>query len=167
MTVLVWILTRLVAALLWAGILAVVGYYVLFPAIVRAGYRRAGLQLERFKRQGGEEASGSEDAVYFAARYDCRKAVAKISGAAPDAIYWMIGIFDDRLQRIPGGHLNDATVEVDEQGRFSLTIQPQPGPISNTLECGRHRSGLIIMRIFLPRDRDQVIAPVIQRAPRG
>jgi len=165
MTTLVWIVTRLVVALLWAVILGAVAYWVVLTAIVRAGYRAEGLPLDRFKLQGGAEAAGSEDAVYFAARYDCRKAITRISGTAPDAVYWMIGIYDDRLQRIPGGHLNDATVEIDQEGRFRLTIQPLPGPLSTTLECGRHRRGLILMRVFLPRDSDEVLAPDIQRIP--
>jgi uncharacterized membrane protein len=165
MTVLAWILTRLVAGLLWAGLIAVVGYCIIVPAIVRAGYRNAGMQLDRFELQGGEEASGSEDAVYYAALYDCRKAITRITGTAPDALYWMIGIYDNRLQRIPGGHLNDATVETDEQGRFTITIRSLPGPISHTLECRRQRTGLIIMRVFLPQDRDKVIAPTIERIP--
>jgi uncharacterized membrane protein len=167
MTILVWIVTRLVVALLWAAILGAVGYYVILTAIVRAGYRAEGVPLDRFKLQEGEEASGSEDAVYFAARYDCRKAITRISGTAPDAVYWMIGIYDDRLPRIPGGHLNDATVDIDQDGRFRLTIQPLPGPLSTTLECGRHRTGLILMRVFLPQDRAKVIAPAIQRIPTG
>jgi uncharacterized membrane protein len=165
MTILAWILTRLVAGLLWAGLIAALGYYVIVPAIVRAGYQSAGTRLDRFELQGGEEASGSEDAVYYAARYDCRKTITRIRGTAPDALYWMIGIYDTRLQRIPGGHLNDATVETDEQGRFSITIRSLPGPISHTLECGRQRTGLIIMRVFLPQDRTKVTAPTIQRMP--
>jgi hypothetical protein len=165
MTALAWIVTRLLAAGLWVAALGAVGYFIVFPAIVRAGYRAEGVSLDRFKLQGGEGASGSEDAVYFAARYDCRRAITRISGTAPDALYWMIGIYDDRLQRIPGGHLNDATVEVDAEGRFRLTIQPLPGPLSTTLECGRHRRGLILVRVFLPRDRARVVAPDIERIP--
>ncbi len=77
----------------------------------------------------------------------------------------MIGLYDHRLQRIPGGHLNDSTVEIQEDGRFHITVQRLTGSLSNTLECGRHRTGLILMRVFLPADRDTVIAPTIERIP--
>jgi uncharacterized membrane protein len=160
-----WILMRLAATLSWAAILGALGYFVIFPAIVRAGYRKAGLRFDRFQLQGGEEASGSEDAVYFAARFDCRKAITRIAGPAPDAVYWMIGIYDDRLQRIPGGHLNGATAEIDKDGQFQIAIQSLPGNASSTLECGRHRIGLLLMRVFLPKDKDKVVAPTIQRMP--
>lgn len=165
MITLAWILMRLAAALLWAAVLGAGGYFVVFPAIVRAGYRRAGLRLDRFELQGGEEAAGSEDAVYFAARFDCRKTITQVTGTAPDAVYWMMGIYDDRLQRIPGGHLNGSTVEIDESGRFQIAIQSLPGNASSTLECGNCRAGLLMMRVFLPKERDQVIAPAIRRIP--
>lgn len=163
MTALAWIATRLLAALFWAVILGALGYWIIFPAIVRAGYRRAGLALDRFQLQGGEEAAGSEDAVYLVARYDCRRGVTRLVGAPPDAVYWMIGIYDDRLQRIPGGHLNGSTVEVQPDGKFHLTIQSLPGSLGSTLECRGNRRGLVLVRVFLPRDRDQVVAPVIER----
>jgi len=167
MSVLLWVVTRLVGAVVVGGVFLVLAYSVILPAIVKTGYRlsKEGLALDRFKLTGGEQASGSEDAVYYAALYDCRKAVTKITGSVPDAVYWMIGIYDSRLQRIPGGHLNDATVEVTEGGQFHLVIQSLPGNLSNTLECRRHRTGLIIYRVFLPVDKDQVAPPTIQRIP--
>ena len=167
MSVLAWVVTRLAGALLVGGVFLVLAYSVILPAIVKAGYRlsKEGLEIDRFKLTGGRQASGSEDAVYYVALYDCRKAITRITGPAPDALYWMIGIYDNRFQRIPGGHLNDATVEVKEDGRFHLVIQPLPGNLPNTLECGENRTGLIIYRVFLPVDRDQVVPPTIERIP--
>lgn len=167
MSVLPWVVTRLAGAVVVGGIFLVLAYSVILPAIVKAGYRlsKEGLELDRFKPSGGRQVAGSEDAVYYAALYDCRKAVTKITGPVPDALYWMIGIYDNRFQRIPGGHLNDATVEVKEDGQFHLVIQPLPGNLSNTLECRRHRTGLIIYRVFLPVDRDQAVPPTIERIP--
>ena len=167
MSVLLWVVTRLVGALVVGGVFLVLAYSVFLPAIVKAGYRlsKEGLELDRFKLSGGQQASGSEDAVYYAALYDCRKAITKITSPVPDAVYWMIGIYDNRLQRIPGGHLNDATVEVKEDGQFHLVIQPLPGNLPNTLECGKHHTGLIIYRVFLPVDRDKVTPPTIERVP--
>jgi len=165
MSVLLWFVTRLAWAVVVGGVFLALAYSVILPAIVKAGYRlsKEELELDRFKLSGGQQASGSEDAVYYAALYDCRKAVTKITSPVPDAVYWMIGIYDNRLQRIPGGHLNDATVEVKEDGQFHLVIQPLPGNLPNTLECGRHRTGLIIYRVFLPVDRDKVVPPTIER----
>jgi uncharacterized membrane protein len=162
-----WLVTRLAGAVVVGGIFLVLAYRVFVPAIVKTGYRlsKEGLELDRFKLSGGRQAAGSEDAVYYAALYDCRKAITRITSPAPDALYWMIGIYDNRFQRIPGGHLNDMTVELDEDGRFHLVIQPRPGNLSNTLECGRHRTGLILYRVFLPVDRDRVMPPTIQRFP--
>jgi hypothetical protein len=167
MSVLLWVVTRLAGAAVVGGILLVLAYGVILPTVVKAGYRlsREGLELDRFKLSGGRQAGGSEDAVYYAALYDCRRAITLITGPAPDALYWMIGIYDNRFQRIPAGHLNDATVAVREDGRFRLVIQPLPGNLSNTLECGRHYTGLIIYRVFLPVDRDQVVPPTIERIP--
>jgi len=165
MSVLLWVVTRLAGAMVVGGVFLVLAYSVILPAIVKAGYRlsKERLELDHFKLSGGRQAAGSEDAVYYAALYDCRKAITKITGPVPDALYWMIGIYDNRLQRIPGGHLNDAVVEVKEDGQFHLVIQPLPGNLSNSLECGRHRTGLIIYRVFLPVDRDKVIPPTIER----
>ncbi len=140
---------------------------MILPAVVSAGYRltREGPELGRFKLSGGRKAAGSEDAVYYAALYDCRDAVTHITAPAPDALFWMMGIYDNRFQRIPAGHLNDSTVELDDEGRFHIVIQSLPGSLQNTLECRSHRTGLIIYRVFLPRDRDAVVAPTIERVP--
>lgn len=167
MSVLLWVVTRLAGAVVVGGIFLVLAYSLILPAVVKAGYRlsQEGLESDRFKLSGGRQAAGSEDAVYYAALYDGRRAITRITGPDPDALYWMIGIYDNRFQRIPGGHLNDATVEVREDGRFRLVIQPLPGNLPNTLECGRHRTGLIIYRVFLPADRDQVVSPTIERIP--
>jgi uncharacterized membrane protein len=126
---------------------------------------RKELSLDHFRREEGGEASGSEDAVYFAARYDCRNTVTRIAGEAPDAVYWMIGIYDNRFQRIPGGHLNDATIEIDEEGNFEAVIQRGPGNAQSTLECGNNGTGIILVRVFLPADRDSVATPTIEREP--
>jgi len=77
----------------------------------------------------------------------------------------MIGIYDNWLQRIPGGHLNDTTVEVEEDGQFHFLIQQRPGNAQNTLECGNRGTGIVIMRIFLPSDPEAVITPTIKRRP--
>jgi len=167
MTALGWVLTRLAAASVWAIVLGALVYHLVFPMVIRFGYRLRVTSLDRFELQGGEGAAGSEDAVYFAARYDCRHAVTRIAGVPPNAVYWMIGLYDHRLQRIPGGHLNDSLVEILEDGQFHITVQRLPGSLSNTLECGRQRTGLILMRVFLPADRGAVIAPTIERFPIG
>lgn len=167
MSVPVWVLSRLAGAVVVGGVLVVLVYYFILPAIVKAGYRlsKDGPELDRFKLSGGRKAAGSEDAVYYAALYDCRKAITKITSPMPDARYWMMGIYDNRFQRIRGGHLDDAAVEVKEDGRFHVVIQPLPGNLPNTLECGRHRTGLIIYRVFLPEDRDKIVPPTIERIP--
>ena len=167
MSELTWVLTRAAGAAVMGVALLALGYYLVLPAIVKIGYRlsKERPELERFKRVGGQQASGSEDAVYCVAQYDCRNAITRITGPAPDALYWMIGIYDNRFQRIRGGHLNDATVEIREDGQFHASVQPLPGVLSNTLECGRHRTGLILYRVFLPEDRDQVVPPTIERIP--
>lgn len=164
MKVMTWILSRLAMALILGAILGALGYYVAVPAVVSANYQKQ-LSLDYFIRFAGSGAAGSEDAVYLAARYDCRDAVTAIIGPPPDALYWMIGIYDNRLQRIPGGHLNDTTVKVEEDGQFHLLIQQRPGNTQNTLECGNKRTGIIIMRVFLPSDPEAVLAPIIQRRP--
>jgi uncharacterized membrane protein len=164
MKVLTWILPRLAVALILGAFLAMLGYYVVVPAVVSANYQKQ-LSLEHFIRSTGTGVAGSQDAVYLAARYDCRDAVTEITGPPPDALYWMIGIYDNRLQRIPGGHLNDTTVKVEEDGRFHVLIQQRPGNAQNTLECGTKGTGIIIMRVFLPSDPEAVLAPSIQRRP--
>jgi uncharacterized membrane protein len=159
-----WIVSRLVIALILGAILGALGYYVVVPAVVSAGYRQQ-LPLNHFVRSTGSGVAGSQDAVYLAARFDCRDAVTEIVGPSPDAQYWMIGIYDNWLQRIPGGHLNDTTVEVGQDGQFHLLIQQRRGNAQNTLECGNKRTGIVIFRVFLPRDPEAVIAPTIQRRP--
>jgi uncharacterized membrane protein len=167
MSVVAWLLTRAAGAIVVGSALLALAYYLVLPTVVTVGYRlsKERPELERFKRVGGQSAAGSEDAVYYIALYDCRKAITKITGPAPDALYWMIGIYDNRFQRLRGGHLNDATAEIGEDGQFHLVIQSLPGNLSNTLECGRHGSGLILYRVFLPEDRDKVLPPSIERIP--
>jgi hypothetical protein len=75
----------------------------------------------------------------------------------------MIGIYDNRFQRIPGGHLNDATIEIDEEGNFEAIVQQGPGNAQNTLECGNKGTGIILVRVFLPADPESVAAPTIER----
>jgi len=164
MKVLRWILSRLAVAIILGAVLGALAYYVVVPAVVSANYQRQ-LPLDHFVRSTGSGAAGSRDAVYLAARYDCRDAVTEITGPPPDALYWMIGIYDNRLQRIPGGHLNDTTIEVEEDGQFHLLIQQRPGNAQNTLECGNRGTGIVIMRIFLPSDPEAVITPTIKRRP--
>lgn len=162
MRVVKWILSRLAMALFLGIVFVLLAYYIVFPIIVNTATRQR-LSLDHFVLQSGSSAAGSRDAVYFAARYECRKTVTRITGEAPDALYWMIGIYDNRLSRIQGGHLNDTTVEVDEHGQFHLVIQPGPGNAQNTLECRKGQSGVIIMRVFLPDDPDSVQPPTIHR----
>jgi hypothetical protein len=157
-----WIVSRVAVALVLGVVLGLLVYHVVVPTVASALARKE-LSLDHFEHEEGGEASGSEDAVYFAARYDCRNTVTLISGEAPDAVYWMIGIYDNRFQRIPGGHLNDATIEIDEDGHFKAIIQQGPGDAQNTLECGNKGTGIILMRVFLPADRDSIDAPTIER----
>jgi len=167
MKMLRWLATRLTAALVMALVLALLIWYVLFPLGISIAYQ-AELPIDTFKRQGsGAGAAGSADAVYFTARYSCRNTVTTITGKAPDAVYWMIGIYDNRLMRIPGGHLNGDTIEIDDQGRYEIRIQPGPGNAQNTLECRPGDSGIVIMRVFLPADRDKVETPTIDRQVGG
>jgi hypothetical protein len=163
MNALKWMATRLAVALAMGLILVLLVWYVLFPLGISIAYRSE-MPGDEFVRQGsGAGAAGSADAVYFTARYSCRNMVTTITGQAPDAVYWMIGIYDNRLLRIPGGHLNGDTIAVDEDGRYEVRIQPGPGNAQNTLECPPGGSGIVIMRVFLPEDRDAVQAPVIDR----
>jgi uncharacterized membrane protein len=157
-----WIISRLVAALVLGIALSLLGYYVLAPIVINAVTKQQ-LSIDRFTIQSGSGAAGSEDAVYFAARYDCRNTLTRISGEAPDAPYWMIGIYDNRFQRIPGGHFNNETIEIDENGQFHVVIQHAPGNAQNTLECQGLGTGIVIMRVFLPADREAVTAPTIER----
>jgi uncharacterized membrane protein len=164
MKVMKWMLSRLAVALVLGVGLVLLTYNALVPAYVITRSRQE-LPLDHFDLQSGSGSAGSQDAVYFAARFDCRNAVTEISGPSPDAVYWMIGLYDLRFQRIPGGHINDATVEIGKDGQFHLVIQRLPGNAQNTLECGNTRQGLILMRVFLPDDPDDVVPPTIERRP--
>ena len=100
----VWVLTRLAAVLFWAVSLGALVYWVVFPTVIGIGYRVAGTKLDRFELQGGEGAAGSEDAVYFAARYDCRKSVTRIVGTPVPRhkqLYNIVGLGDQRESEQP------------------------------------------------------------------
>lgn len=159
-----WAVSRLAVALLLCGILVSLAYFVVIPTYVDAEYKKE-LSLDHFDVRSGSGVAGSQDAVYFAARYDCRNAITRISGEAPTAVYWMIGIYDNRLQRIPGGHLNNTMIDVDENGQFQVVIQRRPGNSQNTMECRNKGTGIILIRVFLPEDPEAVVAPTIQREP--
>jgi uncharacterized membrane protein len=162
MKMLKWLLSRLAVALGLGIGLGLLIYYVLVPVYVDTRTRQEA-SPEQFTRQSGSGAAGSRDAVYFVSRFECRNTITEISGPSPDAVYWMIGIYDNRFQRIPGGHINDTTAEIGADGYFHVVIQQKPGNAQNTLECGNVRSGLIIMRVFLPDDPDAVVRPTIER----
>lgn len=168
MNALKWVVSRLIAALLMLLLLFALIWYVLFPLGISIAYRAELPSVDEFTRQGsGAGAAGSDDAVYFTARYSCRNTVTTITGKAPDANYWMFGIYDNRLLRIPGGHVNGDTIAIDEDGNYAIRIQPGPGNDQNTLECRRGGSGIIIYRVFLPTDGDAVETPVIDRQVGG
>jgi hypothetical protein len=157
-----WLAPRLaVAVVVLIGLLLLI-WFVLFPLGISIA-TRAELPLDEFELQSGEGAAGSEDAVYYAARYTCRNTVTRLTGPAPDAAYWMMGIYDNHLLRIPGGHLNGDTIDIDEDGNYTVYIQPRPDNAGSTLECRPGGSGVMIVRVFLPTDPDAVQAPRIER----
>jgi hypothetical protein len=133
------------------------------PAAVYLAYR-ASVPHQGFERYDGSEGAGSEDLRYLATTYDCRQHDLLVSGQAPDAPYWGIGIFDGTLRILDGGHRNHRTVRRDEAGRWQVRLTRDPLPGEDDLDCRDAPRGLLILRVLLPRS--EVELPEVRSVPR-
>ncbi len=128
-----------------------IGYYVVTPFALIQGYRM-GMPSTHFSAVDGSEGAGSVDLRYYTLYFDVRTKDIVISGDAPKARHWQFGAFDGMARLIDDAYLNQKTVQLDDAGRFSITVTSHPSPEkkSNILDCSSTPRGMIIFRVVLP-----------------
>ena len=129
------------------------------PAFVWDGYQ-AHTKVNHLEPPPVDEGAGSHDIHYVAASYDCQAGDLWLVGEAPDADYWMVGIYDLRMRQIPSGHLNHRSIHVEEDGTFAIHITPTPTGADNELDCATSRYGMLVVRVLRPRT--EVVDPVLE-----
>lgn len=143
-------LVRMAVAAAGAAVLSIVLYRAVVPWLVLHIYRSE-LPEHRLVEADRNRGAGTSDVYYLATAYDCRRGELRIDGVAPDATYWMVGIYDAYARGVPGGHLNHRTVAMAADGHFELLVTPHPDGRPNTLDCRTTPQGMLIYRVLLPR----------------
>lgn len=137
--------------------------HILLPATIRWLYRRS-VPVHGFSRNDGSEGAGSEDLRYLPMAYDCRHQDVVVTGRAPEALYWGVGVFDGTLRILEGGHLNHRTARIDAEGRWEVRLSVAPRAGEDCLDCSSCRRGLFIFRVLLPTG--EVELPRVRLQPR-
>jgi len=159
-----WWATRGAVAL---GTLVLLGFAILgwiAPAVVWWLYRR-NMPLQALHVPDISQGAGSTDLGYLVGLYDVRGADLVIRGQAPDADYWMIGLYDRWMLDVPAGHRNHHDITCDASARFEVVITARPAGHPNTLDAGRATRGMIMYRAVLPRA--PIPTPEVAIVPRG
>src|SRR5690606_16046052 len=120
-----WLLRRFFLAFPVAFALFLLVNRYAVPAFVWNEYQ-AHTQVNVLEPPPVDEGAGSHDIYYLAASYDCEVADLWLVGEAPDADYWMVGIYDTRMRQIPSGHLNHRSIHVEDDGTFQIHITQRP-----------------------------------------
>lgn len=156
-------LARLAVGAVIAVVFVVVAWWVVTPRMTIRGYSRA-LPSQHFNLIDPAVGAGSSDLAYFNLYYDVRTRDLEISGVAAKAAHWQFGAFDGQLRVIDGGYLNNHTVPVDDDGRFSVRVTADPaiGAGPGVLDCSSCPRGMIIYRVLLPEG--DVEPPIISPA---
>lgn len=136
-----------------ASVVAVASYAViwryLLPPLVWGQYRKE-MKLHVLAAPPVDEGAGSADIAYLTMTFDCRENDLLITGPAPPAPYWQMGVYDEYVRAIQGGHVNHRTVTLGPDGRFTVRISRKGDGRPNTLDCAESPRGVFIYRVVLP-----------------
>jgi hypothetical protein len=136
-----------------AAVVAVASYGLiwryLLPRLVWGQYRKE-MKQHVLEAPPVDEGAGSADIAYLTMTYDCREQDLLISGQAPPAPYWQMGIYDEYVRAVQGGHLNHRTVAIGADGRFTVRLSRTGGGRPDTLDCSENPRGVFIYRVVLP-----------------
>lgn len=119
------------------------------PLVIHLGYLQH-CELNQLTAPPVDEGAGSHDIHYLASVYDCTAGDLWVVGEPPPAGYWMVGLYDNRMRMVPGAHLNDRSIQLDDDGRYRihLTHEPTGGP--NELDCSTSPTGMLVVRMLRP-----------------
>ncbi len=144
-----WVLPRLAVASAVAVASYVLIWRYLLPRVVWGQYRKE-MKLHVLEPPPVDEGAGSSDLAYLTMTYDCREHDLLITGEAPPAPYWMMGVYDEYVRAIQGGHVNHRTVRVGPDGRFTVRISRKGDGKPDTVDCAESPRGVFIYRVVLP-----------------
>ena len=135
-------LVRLAVAVPTAIALGVFVYLVAVPALIWTLYTN-GVPHHDLDHPDTSQGAGSSDLYYEVMTYDCAEGDIVIEGTAPDAPYWMFGIYDRWMRAVDGGHVNHRTVPLDADGRFRVVVTSTPSGAPDELDCRQSSRGLL------------------------
>ncbi len=143
------LLVRLGVAVPVALGLGVAAYLFLLPAVIWSLYT-AELSHHDLAPPDVGHGAGSADLYYEVMTYDCTEGDVVIEGEAPNAPYWMFGIYDLWARALDGGHVNHRTVPLGADGRFRVVVTDTPRGLAGELDCRRSPRGMLMYRVLLP-----------------
>lgn len=151
MTVKRWLWTRLGVAIPLAIVEAVGIYLLVVPVVVWRIYQSE-MPHHELAPPNISHGAGSTDIAYLSMTYDCSQGDVVIRGDAPDARYWMVGLYDRWGRALDGAHHNNHTLSVDAQGQFEVRLTASHDGAEGELDCSRSPRGLFMYRVLLPQD---------------
>jgi hypothetical protein len=105
--------------------------------------------------------------MYCALEYDCRQTDVEIQGILPPAKYWSMVPYD-RYTLPLGSYLSDETIQTESTGRYVAYLTTRPRGRTNEIDVSASPRGLLLIRITLPEDPEEVArqAPIVRPVAR-
>ncbi len=115
----------------------------------------------------GEGPGYNPDNLYCAIEYDCRQTDVEIQGILPPAKYWSMVPYD-RYTMPLGSYLSDETIHTESTGRYVAYLTTRPQGRTNEIDVSASPCGLLVIRITLPEDPEEVArqAPIVRPVAR-
>lgn len=143
-----WLLPRLGVAFPLAIAFGLLLYRFVVPEIVWQ-ICRTEMPHHALAEPDIDDGAGAADIEYRAMTYDCSEGDIHIEGRAPDATYWMIGIYDRWARAVSGGHIHHGDVMI-EDGRFEVSVTSDYSGGRHELDCSSAKQGILMYRIISP-----------------
>jgi hypothetical protein len=101
--------------------------------------------------------------MYWVVEYDCRQTDVAVQGIVPPAKYWSMVPYD-RYTMPLGSYLTDQTVQKEYQGWYIAYLTTRPQGRTNEIDVTASPRGLLLIRILLPDDPQEVArqAPIVR-----
>ena len=107
------------------------------------------------------------DNLYCAVEFDCRQTDVEIQGIVPPAKYWSMVPYD-RYTMPLDYYLSDETIRKDSTGGYVAYLTTRPSGRTNEIDVSNSPCGLLLIRITLPEDSEEVARhpPIVRPIPR-
>jgi uncharacterized membrane protein len=105
--------------------------------------------------------------MYWVVEYDCRETDVAIQGIVPPAKYWSMVPYD-RYTMPLSSYLTDEMVQKEYTGRYVAYLTARPQGRTNEINVSASPRGLLLIRILLPDDPQEVArqAPIVRPVAR-